>query len=120
MVTIINLQKQVKLLKAMAYERDFTPKFDPSILTPCHESGLIKALNELSGLKFDWGHHHYLVDAFSRIDSPEDEAEAKKIQSILGHGKIRYHQDQRFFVLKHINKGQIAKDIEMTYVRPSR
>jgi len=115
---IREIKTNVSILLEQAAILGFHPKFNPSTLKPCHETMLIKALNDHSGLRFDWGHQDYLIDAYAPLHNDEDIKKAKTIQQTLGHGKIRYLHDQGFFVLRHLNKGQTAKDIEGAYGKP--
>lgn len=115
---IHEIKTNVSILLEQAAILGFRPKFNPSTLKPCHETMLIKALNDHSGLRFDWGHQDYLIDAYAPLHNDEDIEKAKSIQQTLGHGKIRYLHDQGFFVLRHLNKGQTAKDIEVAYRTP--
>ena len=112
------IKKNILLLRNKASEEGCKAKFDPRFLKPCYETSLVHALNSHSGLKFDCGHDDYLVDAYTPMQDEASLAQARAIQTKLGHGKIRYHQEQRFFVLKHINKGPIAEAINTAYRKP--
>lgn len=103
-ITLAKLQQiqQCITTKSSPLPRAF---FDTASLTQCHETGVVKKLNQSSGLTFRWGHVDCNVHAYVEVDSPEKLEQCQGLQQQLPSQFCRFFGTPRptLFVLHNVN-----------------